>query len=32
MPALDISVDGVKVVTVSTDGLDVLGVNPPASE
>lgn len=27
MPALDISVDGVKVVTVSTDGLDVLGVN-----
>jgi hypothetical protein len=27
MPALDITVDGAKVATVSTDGLDVLGVN-----
>lgn len=27
MPALEISVDGVSVVTVNTDGLDVLGIN-----
>lgn len=27
MPALNITVDGVKIVTVSTDGLDVLAVN-----
>lgn len=27
MPALEISVGGVTVVTVNTDGLDVLGIN-----
>jgi hypothetical protein len=27
MPALDIKVDGVKIATVSTDGLDVLALN-----
>lgn len=27
MPALEISVDGISVVTVNTDGLDVLGIN-----